>query len=238
MDDRERLEKSKAVHILMALRRKKENRQVQELCFRQVVRDEEVDLRILRERIKDIEGVWRIYHTVNRRDVDKALKLLMKHMIDRPEDAYRLTSIWKTCLMKPTSKYEKNFLIDIDSESKDLRDEVLEGLKTSEIKIFKRIRTPNGFHIVTEKFDTRLLVHLRPTVEIHRDRYYFVKKFTIKKKIVGNCPECDGRGSYTETSYEDGGKVDFTGVCPLCRGTKNATLEDKKKWEDEIYERS
>lgn len=175
MNNRERDEPVEQYHLYIALRRKKENRELQELCFRQIIRDDKIDLHIIREKVKLIPGVWRIYKTVNARKVEPARKILMKMLIDEPEKfQFRIDSLWKTCLLKKECKAERNFMIDVDvnEEPKHL----LKILSDNDIIVDEFIKTPNGWHIICQNLDTRLLQGME-NIEVKRDAIKFVEKF-------------------------------------------------------------
>lgn len=177
------------VHVLLAVKRRKENDGItckQELCYRQVCYDHERDLRVLKARIADQPGVWRIYKTVNRRKVQEAKKIMLKWYIDGLHMKSRWNSVFTTALLQKECRGEKFALVDIDStEFKDL---VLVGEtidnwmhkqgKTSD-ESAKVIATPNGFHIVCEPFDKRILDDF-DYAEVDYDRYVFVDRLTIK----------------------------------------------------------
>ena len=174
MNDSERIHRQDFLHLLMAIRSKKENRNETEYCIRRVIRDEEQDLAILEREVANIKGTWRIYHTVNARDPQMALKTTLAHLILHPEDASRVDSIWKTQLMKPTCKAERKYLIDIDTNEQFRYENTKKLLNDANVQILHEIKTPNGWHIITEKFDTRLIHDLKD-IELHRDRYYYIK---------------------------------------------------------------
>lgn len=161
------------VDVYLALRRKKDNPDLQDLCFREV--DNYGDgqaLERLKLRIMSEQGIWRIHKTINKRDTHKALKLLQHKMIDNFEDvAPRLEIIWKTCLLQKESKAERNILLDIDSkEALDyILDDSVDALTVSCVK------SPNGHHIVLkEGIDTRRFMNIKD-VTIQRDGYVFVE---------------------------------------------------------------
>jgi len=70
------------VHLYIALRRRKENQDGQERCFRQIIRDEVTDLNIIKQRIKKVGGVWRTHKTINKRCVKTAVKEVQKLRIE------------------------------------------------------------------------------------------------------------------------------------------------------------
>ena len=172
MGNKEKRFYAEAVHLLLALKRTKDGEK--SFCIRQVVKDYYLDLRILVSKLKIMGGTWRIYKTVNKRDCAKAMKWLMKKMIDHPEIASSIDSWWRTALLQRDCIYgEKRFLIDIDTEDTDKRAEVIKYIN---MPIIESQTTPNGHHIVVDKFDTRGLTELFPYVEILRDGYIFQER--------------------------------------------------------------
>lgn len=180
MNNREKDREVEMYHIYIALRRKKENRELPELCFRQIIRDEELDIEMLRAKIKNIPGTWRIYKTVNARKVEPARKLLMKHLIDEPEKfVYRIDSLWKNCLLQKVCKGERNFMIDFDDNISKVN--LLKFLDNRKITHSEIIKTPNGWHIICPELDTRLLQG-EENVEVKRDDIKFVELIDNGKK--------------------------------------------------------
>ena len=171
-NNREREPLVDMVHIYVAIRRKKENVE-KELCFRQIVRDDVLDLEVLRARIKKVPGIWRIYKTVNKRKVEPARRLLMKKLIDYPtEFQYRIDSLWKNCLLQKECKGERNFMLDIDT--KDVPIELKKMVSYGEITVDEVIETPNGYHYICPELDTRLLQGIED-VEVKRDDIKFIE---------------------------------------------------------------
>ena len=179
MNNRERIQEAESYDILIALRRKKENnRELPELCFRQIVRDEETDMAVLRARIGQVPGIWRIYKTVNKRKLEPARKLLMKHLIDDPKRfVFKIDALWKNCLLQSECKAERNFLIDIDCDWTE--EEVMKFILDKEIDAGLIVKTPNGWHVITEELDTRKLQGIED-IEVKRDACYFIERFEIK----------------------------------------------------------
>lgn len=163
--------------VLLALRRTKDNVGEGAKCFRQIVRDEPVDLEILKVRCQSVPGHWRIHRTVNKRSVEKATKLLMKRLIDDPRDAEALETVWKTCLLQKESKAERKFLLDIDDPSALIH--VTEALGHMGVDHEDPVSTPSGgYHLVTEVFDTRFIKKW-DDVTVQRDGYVFLEEFTV-----------------------------------------------------------
>lgn len=79
-------------------------------------------------------------------------------------------------MMKPFCKQGRRLLIDIDGDWL----ESLSAKKSVKFvvgnKVVDDISTPNGFHIITENFDTRLIENIvqeeRNLIEVKRDAYY------------------------------------------------------------------
>ena len=171
------------VSLLYAIRRRKDqnpDKKEKDLLFRQIVKDEDVDLKILKERVKKHKGVWRIYKTINKRDTRKAMiDLNLRLTEDRNCDlANRIESIWKTCLMQPKNKTTNYILLDIDTKDNELVTEIINIIESTEIKYLVK-ETPNGFHIVVyhtkeNPFDTRLIRKLNyDNIEIKKDALLF-----------------------------------------------------------------
>jgi hypothetical protein len=166
------------VHLLIAVRRNKENKGVPgELCFRFIDRGQETKDMLL-ARIQHYPGTWRIYRTVNARNTARALKVLMKILIDEPErQAGKIESLWKTCLLQRECRAEKNILIDIDA--KEIIDEIKDLVSRDDL--LKCVFTSNGAHIVCKNFDSRLIEKYgKDYVGINRDGYIFIDRIEVK----------------------------------------------------------
>ena len=170
--------KEEYVHLYIALRRRKENSEGKELCFREIIKDEKIDLKNLENRLSTVSGTWRIHKTINSRSMRVAVKELQKLLIDDPERALSIQSDLKTQLMKPKAKAQRNILIDYDVEcSEKLLD--LSNLLDSNKVSHSYCRTPNGWHIICEKFDTRIVDNIKD-LTIQRDGYKFIKKVDVQ----------------------------------------------------------
>ena len=148
-------------------------------CLRQVIKEPKLDLEILEAKCKVFGGNWRIYKTVNSRDCEKARKYLLKYLIDNPDHASTIDTEWRTALLQRECRATDYFMFDVDTEDKEkieLFEFVLE--KSQGIMLYK-IKSPKGYHYITEKFDTRQLCKL-DYVTLLRDGYYYVK--TVEKK--------------------------------------------------------
>jgi len=179
-DNKERIEPTESLHLYLALRRNKTNRDVanhRELCFHQVVRDEGIDLALLKLRISFHAGVWRIHRTVNPRNLKRARIWMMKHLIDTDGSYdYRIETLWKKALMNNPIK--ENILIDIDTKKPETINSVKEILRRNNVPIVEEIATPNGYHVVCPIFDTRLIQEMED-VGYTRDGFVFVEEIRI-----------------------------------------------------------
>ena len=178
-DNKGKIPLKKELHLFLALKRKKDNdTDFSKKVFRWVIRDYDKDLFILESIISNWKGVWRIYKTVNARDPKKAKNLLTHKLIDMEDgNESRIDSLWKTCLLQPSSRVkERKFLVDIDDEK--LLDEVQKRLNEKGVLQYQVVKTPNGWHIVTSPFDKRIFNDLKD-VEVKTDGYVFVKKIEV-----------------------------------------------------------
>lgn len=183
MGNKEKQEPKSTRHVLLALRRRKDNPDGKVLCFREVVHDEPVDVERLKVRCRQVPGLWRIHRTVNPRNVERAAGVLQHKLIDHPEACLRMESEWKTALMSQKAKASRLFMLDIDGDDADdtvraIRD-ILFCLYVSVHGIHK---TPAGYHMVTDAFDRReIQSHIdEGLVEVKTDGYVFLERFEVK----------------------------------------------------------
>lgn len=162
-----------SVHIYMALARNKFSGVAN--CIRTVIKDEQLDLAILEEKLIIMSGVWRIHKTVNARDVQKARVELVHRLIDYPKKASYIDSEWRTYLLQSNCIYgQKRFMLDVDTKDKDKIHE-LDNLILNKVDfIGERWESPNGWHYIVKPFDTREVCELG-YVTLIRDGYYYIK---------------------------------------------------------------
>lgn len=173
MANHEVKEYSDSLDVLMALSRTKDNQKAQ--CIRIVAKNYDRDLAFLEAKVKLLGGKWRIHKTVNKRDTEKARKSLMKKLIDFPDGRGFVDSIWRTALLQKECIHgKKKFLFDVDTkdESKLIAFETLLG--EAQRAYIERIETENGYHYITEPFDTRKICEL-DYVDLIRDGYVYIK---------------------------------------------------------------
>jgi len=179
------------VYLYLALQR--EGTAKDKKCIRQVIKDEELDLKIIEAKCKVMGGTWRIHKTVNARNCEKARKILLKRLVDHPEKASVIDSEWRTALMQRECKATNYFMLDVDTQnSKEinifadlLEEEEFEYINNKKSTGDKRLvlhvtQSPKGYHFITEKFDTREILKLN-YVTLLRDGYYYVK--TVGEKL-------------------------------------------------------
>lgn len=173
--NREQRDRLKGVHVLLALFREGTNQDHR--CIRQVIRDYETDLKFLEMRCLARGGEWRIHQTVNMRDTEKAMKHLIKKLIDHPELCTDVDLEWRTSLLQPDCIYgEKKFMLDVDTK------DVEPILKLVGDNLIQKIESPKGWHLITKAFDARE-VCLMQDVSLQRDGYFYVK--TVKEASDG-----------------------------------------------------
>lgn len=176
------------VHILMAIRRKKENDGItckEELCFREVCYNETEALAILKARIADKPGVWRIYKTVNRRNVQMAKKLMLKWYIDGLYTKSRWNSVFTKALLQQECRAEKFALVDIDTTDAT-KIQAVKAVIFNKLQetygcefTLEEVATPNGMHIRCKPFDKRILAEF-DYADVEYDRFIYVDRLTIE----------------------------------------------------------
>lgn len=167
------------IYLLFAILRKKDNPNIKkQIVIRQICSDRECDLKILKLRIQKIPGTWRIYESINTRNILKAKNMYIHKLIDDltlNKYTYRLESLWKSCLMNPENKLTNYFLLDIDTKDLIIVNQIIDLLSQLQKKYEIR-ETINGYHIKTDSFDVRLLQSLKldEFVEIKKDALFFL----------------------------------------------------------------
>lgn len=164
------------VHLYMGLQRT--SKQGNKNCIRIVIKDEELDLKILESKLKVFGGEWRIHKTVNARSCEKARIWLIHHLIDHPENASFIDSAWRTALLQKECKTEKRFMLDVDTQDQDKLG-MINRILDKKMGEYFRVKSPSGYHIITPPFDTREICEL-DYVTLLRDGYYYIK--TIGEK--------------------------------------------------------
>lgn len=195
MSNHESKDFAESVDVIMAFQRTKFTDK--HACIRHVVKNPdnlELDIACLEAKLRVLGGEWRIHKTVNKRDVEKARKWLLKHLIDHPEKASFVDSLWRTALLQPECIYgEKRFMLDVDTQERDkvatVEALIREGMALPSYQI-DRYETPKGWHYITPPFDTRKVCELE-YVTLLRDGYHYLRtvKGETNDRPVGR-PEC------------------------------------------------
>jgi hypothetical protein len=185
--NREQRERLESVHVFLALLRTGTNQDHR--CMRQVIRNYYEDLKFLEMRCLARGGEWRIHQTVNARDPEKAMRYLMKKLIDHPELCTDVDLEWRSALLQPECIYgEKLFMLDVDTQDEDkvkaveniiyslYMQKLTQSLEPEKIEriLLHKIKSPKGWHYITKPFDTREVLELE-YVTLQRDGYYYVK---------------------------------------------------------------
>lgn len=127
---------------------------------------------------KEDPSKWRIYSSVNRRNIEKGIRNFKQDMLeaDYYDEASRhqfymdITNRWHGAIMKPNTATEKRFLIDVDyneGDSKDAAQTILELVTT----ILLDYPTTNGHHFIVEPYNPALT----PELEVKKDALIYVE---------------------------------------------------------------
>ena len=170
----------KNIDLFVAIRRKKENPNLKEHTIRHIIRDYDKDLNLIKTMIKNNNGIYRIYKTVNSRNTSLAWKEFQHKSIENPEIYDRLESEWKTALLQTKCKAENKLLIDIDTKNPDIFLKVCDLIGRDNITHISE--TPNGYHIVCHRVDVREvekynleLKNDKDVIEVKRDALLFIE---------------------------------------------------------------
>lgn len=105
---------------------------------------------------------YRIYASINPRDMDKAIRLFKYEQLDADylscADSYKfyldIKNRFLGCLMQPKSKDGSEFLFDIDTDDNS---GFLKALP-EEVEVVKMYKTKNGWHAITKPFNHTKMV--------------------------------------------------------------------------------
>lgn len=157
------------VYLLLAIARSKDNEGTtasSEPVIRGIVATaEELPEEVARldHAVRRFDERYRLYLTVNARDVTSALFRLRERTDDWLEMRFhgdtgvvekfkRVDSEFVSVLQSDACRDETNFLFDLDGASNADADAVADALDEFTTVLLRR-ETPNGFHLVTEPFD-------------------------------------------------------------------------------------
>jgi len=179
------------VYVLIALARKKENESISRntrYLFRETAQNEgqiAEAIDTLRGRVDQYDYTFRLYMSINRRDVLTASFMLRKRLNswtqgllagddEMIEHFERTGSEFRSCLQLSECKDEKHFLIDIDEPGEGDVDELRTTL-SSLTMIRLDQSTPNGHHLVVDGFNpTGLFERTDVDYELKKDANLFV----------------------------------------------------------------
>ena len=186
-----------SVYVILGIARKKNNNLTnsQEIVYREVIKKEK-EISRKYNKIKSLikgqpEYNFYIYITVNPRSIVKAYFRLKKQMIvwdkevfggvDISEHLKKIDGRWISCLMKECCKNGRTkFLFDFDCKC-DIKTKKFEELLKKHTTIIWFKETRNGYHIVTEPFNFKLLLEEKDykqfenIVELKKDSLLFVE---------------------------------------------------------------
>jgi len=162
-------------YIISAMARPKENDSISHgsiPMFREIITHEEKipqkfsRLKAMAEHYTPAEGGeldFRLYITANARDIEKCFYLFQKQLIDMQhniatgheetrEKIKRLDKEWESTLQTDGNKDDNYFIIDIDKDTDEQYEETQSILQDA-TTIHTALKTPNGFHIITDPFN-------------------------------------------------------------------------------------
>lgn len=187
---------SNRLYLMIAMARPRENDAITHNnmpIFREIItREEKIEskyykIKTLTQNYTDENGdklVFRFYFSTNARDVDKSTYLYQKKLLEmqrhinnghKPtrEKIKRLDQEWISMLQKAGNKEDNKFIIDIDKDDESLLKSIYTGLE-EETNIIECIKTPNGFHLITEPFNPNIDILEEEYIEIKKDDLFFL----------------------------------------------------------------
>lgn len=156
------------VRFLMLCHRSKEggkNRDRKQIKYITKNKDEFYNVLVeFLEIIKKSDKPYRIYSSVNKRDINKAIRCFKTNQLEadyqntenRDNFYYDIKNRWISSLMRPSSRAETNFIIDLDHKEPEALKAILERLCKITRSFFK-YKTKNGWHIVSVPFNPALI---------------------------------------------------------------------------------
>ena len=156
------------VRIITLMKRKKEGgpTKTDRAAKKYISIDESQFLLTLSNALNDWTPEYRIYCTVNPRNMDKGIRNFKQMQLDNEyqnqENKYNFyVDIWNrliSALQRPNTRDSTLFLIDIDDDEVLIESGVIARLNKFKIKILDEYRTKNGWHIITEPFQYPKLI--------------------------------------------------------------------------------
>ncbi len=172
------------IYMYEAVKRPKENTDMSGIKFvREVQYPDQTEGEVIERlslKIARLPGVWRIYRSVNKRDeVKSKLELIetLTRQLVLPSSVSNKNpeSLWKDILMQPHNKAERLFLLDVDTREETV---IAAILNDPRIQVKTLADTPNGFHVICEPFDPRIIEKLAE-VSVKKDALLYIKTITV-----------------------------------------------------------
>lgn len=183
------------VWILKGISRNKDNKEGFHRFMRRVILVTPDDIE---ECYKDIRGMgnrngteYRMYISLNSRNVIKGMFEFQKKLLDISHGVARgladmkmlttkLASVWKTELEQNNCRGTKRFLLDIDSQDKELLDRVHNYLANMGAVVHTFRKTVSGYVIVIDACDMRGFYKEfeGQPIDVQKDSMVFVEKWT------------------------------------------------------------
>lgn len=129
---------------------------------------------------------FRMYLTVNARSSQKAFYNLQDDLLRMNERLMnghngtqsriqRLDTVWRSTVHSSEQKIDGRFLFDIDVDTMETAARFRDAL-AEETTIIEQIETPNGYHIITEKFNYTTFTPLEESddIELKRDEELYL----------------------------------------------------------------
>ena len=186
----------KEVWILKGISRNKDNDEDMDKFISRMIISKPKDIEECYKKIKQMGNklgtTYRMYVSLNSRDVVKGLFSFQKKLLDISYDVTRdldsglqmakqIGSKWKTELEQMNCRGTKRFLIDIDEDSIELKDRVVAELhlmvKAGKTTVWTIRRTVSGYAVVMDACDIRGLLNTFKDndVTIQKDSMLFIE---------------------------------------------------------------
>ncbi len=177
------------VRVLFLIWRKKERAKVdRNLKIRKLISSDEEEFEKCLEQLLDLKEKYaelplRIYSTVNKRNMDKAIRKFKELQLENDyQDKAQfygfykdIKNRWISSLMRPSSRLETQFIIDIDNEDKDYLKKIESEILEHHTELIKKYKTKNGYHLIVKPFNPNLIKsygndgHIYTDVSIKKD---------------------------------------------------------------------
>lgn len=155
------------IRVLFLIHRNKEGGETNNTKVRKIITKNSKEFfnelcKLVDEQTREKEIPYRIYSSLNARNVEKAIHKFKQEQLDadyydnesRHSFYYDLKNRFIGALMTPSCAVDKMFLFDCDNEEgRDVCGEALQELSRLNAEIVNIYKTKNGFHIITKPFN-------------------------------------------------------------------------------------